>query len=679
MIKQLFIAALLSVSICAMAQNVKRPDSYNYTRGVEAIQNSNADEALEYLTKEVKEHPDNGYAYMWISAVKKYKEEYGAALSAVNTSLKKIPSKDKEYRAYAVALRATVYLCLEDTTNALKDYAQAISLQPEQGDYYNRRAQIYYEQGKYDLGYKDYEKMIALDEGDVMGYMGKGRNLNAEKKYDEAIPVFEHVIKLAADYSSGYSFRADSYIGLKQYDKALDDIVKALSIDRDNKAFYEMQTMADSAYTETVAKFKVQKIKEPNEDYWDYCLGVIHEQHGAYSKAIENYKLSLSKEASDVTANRIADCYDEVGDYTHAIEYLDKAIQLDPDDYRYLLTKANVLDHAGRSKDAIVLLDSLLSLKPDYAFGYYRRGWIKENTHDLQGALEDYSVCISLSPKYEYVYINRGKVYKQLGETEKSNADFKKAIELYANGDISDSRAYYAHFYLGESDKAVEVLKATLTNEDKHNCYEAACLYSLMGDVENSLLYLEKSLKFGDRNFDHINRDSDLDNIRHTERFKSLISEYKSKMEDDIKEENDDTQYEEKIVEVPFTKEGGVCKVKCTINGLPLHFIFDTGASDVSISNVEANFMLKNDYLQKNDFGGTQYYQTANGEISEGTVINLRNITFGGLTLDNVKASVVKAQSAPLLLGQSVLGRLGKIEIDNANRVLRITHKEKKN
>ena len=59
------------------------------------------------------------------------------------------------------------------------------------------------------------------------------------------------------------------------------------------------------------------------------------------------------------------------------------------------------------------------------------------------------------------------------------------------------------------------------------------------------------------------------------------------------------------------------------------------------------------------------YYQTADGNISEGTVINLKHVNFGGLELTDVKASVVKSQKAPLLLGQSVFGRLGKIEIDN--------------
>ena len=50
--------------------------------------------------------------------------------------------------------------------------------------------------------------------------------------------------------------------------------------------------------------------------------------------------------------------------------------------------------------------------------------------------------------------------------------------------------------------------------------------------------------------------------------------------------------------------------------------------------------------------------------------------TLGGLKLNNVRASVVKSQKAPLLLGQTVLSRLGKIEIDNTAKVLKITYTE---
>ena len=93
---------------------------------------------------------------------------------------------------------------------------------------------------------------------------------------------------------------------------------------------------------------------------------------------------------------------------------------------------------------------------------------------------------------------------------------------------------------------------------------------------------------------------------------------------------------------------------------------------------VEANFMMKNDFLKSSDVIGSQHFIDANGDISEGTIINLSHVNFGGLELPNVRASVVRNQKAPLLLGQTVLNRLGKIEIDNENQQLKITHKIKK-
>jgi predicted aspartyl protease len=84
--------------------------------------------------------------------------------------------------------------------------------------------------------------------------------------------------------------------------------------------------------------------------------------------------------------------------------------------------------------------------------------------------------------------------------------------------------------------------------------------------------------------------------------------------------------------------------------------------------------MMKNGYLNGNDVVGSQRYMDANGDVSVGTIVNIKTDNFGGLELNNVRASVVRNQKAPLLLGQSVLGRLGKIEIDNSKNVLKITH-----
>lgn len=678
--RQFILSILVLCSSVMLADNIKRPDSYNYSRGVEAINNNNAEEALDYLNKEINEHPDNGYAFAWIALVRNYNEEFGRALTAANVAVKKIPSKDKEYKAFAYGTRAQVYLNLEDTIQALKDYSQAINIVPDDDRFYNQRAQVYYEQGKYDLADKDYLKMISLKEGDVMGYMGIGRNANAQKRYEDAIKQFDYVVKLEPNYSSAYSFRAESYIGLKKYNEAIDDVISALGIDRERKVFYELQELADSAFEQTVAKLKVQKIKEPNEQSWDYDLGVVYERAAKYNKAIAYYKESLEKESNIITASRISSCYDDLGDYDKALEYCNQAIALDSVKTNYLYEKANILDNAGRTQEAIKTMSDYIANTPDEPAGYYQRGWFKDHSGDIEGALEDYTMAITLQPNVAYAYLNRGVLYRLKGENAKAESDFKQVVRLDSIPEEAEC-SFYAYYYLGQKDKAIEILNTILDKDKKGNCYDAACLYSVMGEKEKALSYLRQSLEDGYRRFAHIKRDRDLNNIRNTEEFKVLLKEYEEKHLQEIAADadGDDSAYELKVEEIPFTKEGGVCKVKCAINGLPLHFIFDTGATDISISSVEATFMAKNDFLSSSDIIGKQNYQTADGNITEGTIINLKDVKLGSLHLNNIKASVVRNQAAPLLLGQSVLSKLGKIEIDNTKKVLRITHKQKIN
>ncbi len=121
---------------------------------------------------------------------------------------------------------------------------------------------------------------------------------------------------------------------------------------------------------------------------------------------------------------------------------------------------------------------------------------------------------------------------------------------------------------------------------------------------------------------------------------------------------------------IKIQKSNDIYTVPCKVNDLKLDFIFDTGASDVSISLSEAHFMLKNKYLEKSDLRGSTYYQIANGDIVEGTTIIIKELEIGNKKIFNVEASIVHSLSAPLLLGQSALSRFGKFTFDYDNNTL---------
>ena len=118
---------------------------------------------------------------------------------------------------------------------------------------------------------------------------------------------------------------------------------------------------------------------------------------------------------------------------------------------------------------------------------------------------------------------------------------------------------------------------------------------------------------------------------------------------------------------IKMRKENGVYYVPIDINGINMEFIFDTGASIISISETEALFLWKQGKLKESDFRGVVGFTDANGDISEGTIVNLRKVKIGDKLVYNVEASIVHNQVAPLLFGQSAMNHFGKITIDYQN------------
>lgn len=668
---------LMSLFFKAHSEDIKRPNIYNVQRAIEALNNNNKEEALEYIDKELSSNPKSGYAKTWKALIQTDNQEYSYALTTIDEAIKYLPKKDNEYLALAYGIKGMIYTNIEEYDKAISVYEKAIEKCPNDINLYEKRAELYYRLGDYDLSDKDYDKIIKLDEGYITAYMGIGRNKSEQGLYDDAIKTFDYVIKLANDYSSAYSFRAECQIKKHNYNLAIDDILKALSIDGDDKAFYLMVELAQKNNSELLTKLKIKQVKEPNEPYWPYCIGVVYENLEKYDQAIIYYSKSLEIERDPIIYNRLSECYYSLGNFTKSLELIDNALETDSLNNNYLFTKSDILYELGKLDRAIKTMDLYITNDPEFYGGYYRRGFYKQNIKDYTGAIEDYTTSIILNPNNAYSYIGRADMYRQTGDKEKYLSDCRKIIEIDTIPQIN-SCAQFAFLELGEIEKAKEfmnkIIELDTNNEGAY--YDAACLYSRIGDKDKALLNLRLCLEKGFRRFYHIELDDDLDFIRKEKEFKELIDKYKNEVKNKSQIE---IAYKQKNIEIPFIKDGNVLSVKCKINNLPLYFIFDTGATDISLSDVEAAFMIKNNYISEKDIIGRQQYLTADGSIIEGTVINLKKIELGELELNNIKASVVKNQKAPLLLGQSVFNKMGKFEIDNEKMKITITYNVKQN
>ncbi|MCS7078085.1 MAG: retroviral-like aspartic protease family protein [Bacteroidia bacterium] len=132
-------------------------------------------------------------------------------------------------------------------------------------------------------------------------------------------------------------------------------------------------------------------------------------------------------------------------------------------------------------------------------------------------------------------------------------------------------------------------------------------------------------------------------------------------------------EYNREYAEIPmFKTKSGVFEVPIRINGLELDFVFDTGASEIAISELEYKLLVKKNKIKESDIKGKAIYKDASGNTSEATKIVLRRVELGNKVLNDVEALVVPNSRAPLLLGQSALSRFGKVEIDYDTKVIRL-------
>ena len=58
--RNIVIITCVMLSLAAFSQNIKRPESYNYQRGLEAMQEEKVDEALEYFNNSFLSLSTNG-------------------------------------------------------------------------------------------------------------------------------------------------------------------------------------------------------------------------------------------------------------------------------------------------------------------------------------------------------------------------------------------------------------------------------------------------------------------------------------------------------------------------------------------------------------------------------------------------------------------------------------------
>ncbi len=680
-----FLSALMLTLFCgqAYAQKNKSVNEYNLQKAYEVLNEENDEvKGLDLVNKQLLETPDNTEALLLRARLLRRKREFGQALQDINHALKVNKPKKTEIATSTLHWwKAYIYRDMTDLTNAAASFKTAYELALKDNKDNLQSIAFDYGQALYSLDDLDgadivYRKMLADDEADQAAMIGLARNMIKREQYENAVEMLEKCQKYDADYSEIYRFKMQAYDKLGEGTKAIDSGLEWFEKADDASSSLILPVFTKRAnYAEANIKSRAKKSESPFQ--WKALLCQFYEETHKYAEAVKAYD-ELEAEFGHYDQINVyrSDCYSELGLNEMAIADISKVMEKETD-WETLCRRGDYFRLAGDIDSAIADFTAAIEDSPEIGFTYYRRGWCQEMKGEKQKALDDYNTGIDMSDDYPYLYLMRGELLLEDGKKKEAEADFERVLQLDTLADGTSCRMYALHF-LGRNKEAEEWMDKIIASDpdDDGNYYDRACLYSRMGRPDESIAALRTAFEKGYRSFSHIRLDDDMDAVRDLPEFIMLIKEYEAKHAEYLKEfELAMPEKDEAVTEIAVKRNpGGTFEIPCDINGLQLQMIFDTGASDVTISSVEANFMLKNGYLSDKDIKGKKYYQIANGQISEGTTITLREVKIGDAVLHNVDASVVKSQKAPLLLGQSAMERFGTITIDNQNNKLIIKH-----
>ncbi|MGA9153144.1 MAG: tetratricopeptide repeat protein, partial [Candidatus Nitrosopolaris sp.] len=128
----------------------------------------------------------------------------------------------------------------------------------------------------------------------------------------------------------------------------------------------------------------------------------------------------LAKVQKDVASGNDTSVYNkglalsDLGNYTGAIVYYDKALAINPHDVNALTHKGIALDNLGNYSGAIVYYDKALAINPKYEDALYNKGSTIDN--------------LGVDQLMKYLYDNGFKVltFKQLGYNTQTNTFYLK-------------------------------------------------------------------------------------------------------------------------------------------------------------------------------------------------------------------------------------------------------------
>ena len=256
----------------------------------------------------------------------------------------------------------------------------------------------------------------------------------ASGNYQEAISHLNTAVGINPRYLKAWSELGRVQSKLKNYEAGIQAYQQALEIEPENDAL-----IASVAYNylqiedlEKSGDYYRKMIAKDSLSYdGNVHLGFIYQKLEEVDNAIRHYELALVSNPSDaMTMGSLANLYGKKGDEKNKAEYLTKAVEAAPDNYRFKTQLGSLYLKQKEYEKAIPLFEDLVENFPDMAAYHQNLGFALSQTGRKSEAAAELEKAIELKGDDPLIFAILSQIYNELGQTGKAIETSKAGLNL---------------------------------------------------------------------------------------------------------------------------------------------------------------------------------------------------------------------------------------------------------
>ena len=277
---------------------------------------------------------------------------------------------------------------------ALDKFHQALELKNDDHELLTNTGVVYLHLGRFEEGMKWLDRALEIEPNHPMALLNKGMFYSIQTKYDEAVEALERLLKFNPNFS-----RAKGML---------------MEAKRQQKLF---------------ATIKDKQI--PLKAVEQFRQGIQYFQSNQTERAMSTLKLAILDYPQFAEAFLYLGLINiERGSINNGLDYLDKALEIDPTLVRAWSTKGWAYDKKKQFQEAIKCYDEAIKIDPFFSSAWNNKGLALASLEKHDEAIKAYEKAIELNPDYVGSYHNLGVAYKKTGQVERAIKNYQKVLEL---------------------------------------------------------------------------------------------------------------------------------------------------------------------------------------------------------------------------------------------------------